>query len=147
MKNRVTSLSDQKTQNVFFKRLLTSTITGAAAFWFTDLAVSISPIAAYYKAAFSISYLPMALAEALFGGVIVSFLVSYFLLRFFDRIPTKNIIMKSMILSFITLATIEIVSTFVIPANALVYLLVDTILNAPRFLALGIVVGLFLSKS
>jgi len=41
-------------------------------------------------AAFSISYLPLALVEALVGGLIIACCVSYFLLRFFDKIPTNN---------------------------------------------------------
>jgi len=41
-------------------------------------------------AAFSISYLPLALVEALVGGLIIGCFVSYFLLRFFEKIPTKN---------------------------------------------------------
>lgn len=127
-----------------FKKLFALSVTGGAAFWLTDFAMSLSPIAANYKAAFSISYLPLALAEALTGGVIVSFCVSYILLRFFDRIPTKNTILKSLILSLISLAALEILSTSVNPGNALVYHIIDTIMNLPRFLALGIVTGLLL---
>jgi len=36
---------------------------------------------------------------------------------------------------------IEVLSTLVNPSNASVYLLIDTGMNVPRFLALGIVVG------
>jgi hypothetical protein len=36
---------------------------------------------------------------------------------------------------------IELLSTLVDPNNASVYLLIDTGMNTPRFLALGIVVG------
>ena len=43
------------------------------------------------------------LLEALLGGLIIGFCVSYFLLRFFDKIPAKNPILKSVILSFIVL--------------------------------------------
>jgi F0F1-type ATP synthase assembly protein I len=92
-------------------------------------------------AAFSISYLPLALVEALVGGLIIACCVSYFLLRFFDKIPTKNPILKSVILSFVALVIIEVLSTIVNLSNAYVYLLVDTGMNVPRFLALGIVVG------
>ena len=63
------------------------------------------------------------------------------MLRFFDKIPTKNPILKSVILSFVALVIIEVLSTIVNLSNAYVYLLVDTGMNVPRFLALGIVVG------
>jgi hypothetical protein len=101
----------------------------------------VSPIAAEYKAAFSISYLPMALIGALVGGLVIGGCVSYFLLRFFDKIPTNKPILKTLILSFVAMLMIEVLSTLVNPNNASVYLLIDTGMNVPRFLALGIVVG------
>jgi hypothetical protein len=45
------------------------------------------------------------------------------------------------VLSFVALVIIEVLSTFVNLSNAYVYLLIDTGMNVPRFLALGIVVG------
>ena len=83
----------------------------------------------------------MALVEALVGGLMIGCCVSYFLLRFFDKIPTKNPILKALILSFVAMLIIEVLSTLVNPNNASVYLLIDTGMNVPRFLALGIVVG------
>src|SRR4030043_1520030 len=97
-------------------------------------------------AAFSISSLPMALVEALVGGLIIACFVSYFLLHFFDKIPTKNPILKALILSFVAMVIIEVLSTLVNPNNARVYLLIDTGMNVPRFLALGIVVGHLYAK-
>jgi hypothetical protein len=44
-------------------------------------------------------------------------------------------------LSFVAMLMIEVLSTLVNPNNASVYLLIDTGMNIPRFLALGIVVG------
>ena len=46
-----------------------------------------------------------------------------------------------MILSFVASVIIEALSTFVNLSNAYVYLLIDTVMNVPRFLALGIVIG------
>jgi uncharacterized protein YacL len=125
----------------FSKKLYKLTVAGGVAFWIVDFAISLSPIAAEYMAAFSISSLPMALVEALVGGLIIACFVSYFLLRFFDKIPTKNPILKSVILSFGTLVIIEVLSTFGNLSNAYVYLLIDTGMNVPRILALGIVIG------
>jgi hypothetical protein len=114
---------------------------GGAAFWITDFVISVSPIAAEYRAAFSISYLPMALVEALVGGLMIGGCVSYFLLRFFEKIPTQNPILEALILSFVAMLMIEVLSTLVNPNYAPIYLLIDTGMNVPRFLALGIVVG------
>ena len=125
----------------FYKKLCILTLAGGAAFWITDFVMSVSPIAAEYRVAFSISYLPMALVEALVGGLIIGCCVSYFLLHFFDKIPTKNPILKALILNLVAMLIIEVLSTLVNPNNASVYLLIDTGMNVPRFLALGIVVG------
>jgi len=69
------------------------------------------------------------LVESLIAGLIIGFCVSYFLLRFFDKIPTKNPILKALILSFVAMVIIEVLSTLVNPNNASVYLLIDTGMN------------------
>jgi hypothetical protein len=114
METRVTSQSKAHASSQSSNKLYMLAAAGGAAFWITDFVMAVSPLAVAYKAAFSISSLPVALVEALAGGLMIAFCVSYFLLRFFDRIPGKNPIHKALILSF---------------------------MNVPRFLALGIVVG------
>jgi len=141
MEPPATDRSKRQTSHEFSKKLYKLTVAGGVAFWITDFAISLSPIAEEYMAAFSISYLPLALVEALVGGLIIGCFVSYFLLRFFEKIPTKNPILKSVILSFAAIVIIEALSTFVNPSNAYVYLLIDTVMNIPRILALGIVIG------
>jgi hypothetical protein len=141
METQATGRSKRQTSHEFSKKLYKLTGAGGSAFWITDFVISVSPIAAEYRVAFSISYLPMALVEALVGGLIIGCCVSYFLLRFFDEIPTRSPILKALILSFVAMVIIEVLSTLVNPNNASVYLLIDTGMNVPRFLALGIVVG------
>ena len=141
METQVTGNSNRQASHEFSRKLLKLTGAGCAAFWITDFVISVSPITAEYRAAFSISNLPMALVEALVGGLMIGCCVSYFLLRFFDKIPTKNPILKALILSFVAMLMIELLSTLVDPNNASVYLLIDTGMNLPRFLALGMVVG------
>ena len=119
---------------------------GGAAFWITDFVMAVSPIASAYKAAFSISSLPVALVEAMAGGLVIAFCVSFVLLRFFDRIPGKKPIFKALILSFGAMAIIEVLSALANPAHASVYLLLDTGMNAPRFLALGCMISYVLDK-
>jgi len=120
-------------------------IAGGIAFWAATFAISLTPIAAEYRAALSISYLPMIVA-ALIGGLIIGFFFSYFLLRFFDKIPTKNPILKSVMLSLIVLIIVTILlevpsSLFTPTSEALRYFLVGTLFNLLRILALGIVIG------
>ncbi len=146
MQTRVTGQSKTQTSRDFLKKLLTLAAAGGAAFWITDFAIAVSPIAAAYKAAFSISSLPVALVEALVGGVVIAFCVSFCLLRFFDRLPCKKPIFKALILSFGVMIIIEILSALGDPAHASVYLLLDTGMNAPRFLALGLVIGYLFDK-
>jgi hypothetical protein len=141
METQATGRSKRQTSHEFYQKLYKLAGAGGAAFWITDFAISVSPIAAEYRAAFSISYLPMALVEALVGGLMIGCCVSYFLLRFFEKIPTQNPILKALILSFVAMLMIEVLSTLVNPSNASIYLWIDTGMNVPRFLALGIVVG------
>ena len=90
METQATGRSKRQTSHEFYKKLLKLAGAGGAAFWITDFVISVSPIAAEYRAAFSISSLPMALVEALVGGLMIGCCVSYFLLRFFDKIPNKK---------------------------------------------------------
>ena len=119
-------------------------VVGGSAFWLANFAISRTPIAADYRAALSISYYPMLL-ESLLGGLIIGFCVSYFLLRFFDKIPTKDPILKSVILTFIVLIIVTILlggpASFLTPSDPLRYFLVGALFNLLRILALGIVVG------
>jgi len=141
LEDQATSLHKRQTSPVFYKKLYKLAGAGGAAFWITDFIMSVSPIAADYRAAFSISDLPTALVEALVGGLMIGCCVSYFLVRFFDRIPTKNTILKALILSFVAMVLIEGLSTLGDPGHASLYLLLDTGMNVPRFLALGLVIG------
>ena len=141
METQVTGQNKAQASREFSKKLFMLTASGGAAFWIIDFVISVSPIAEEYKAAFSISSLPLALVEALAGGLIIGYCVSFFLLRFFDKIPTKIPTAKALLLSFVVMLTIEVLSTLAHPNNASVYLLIDTEMNGPRFLALGMVVG------
>jgi hypothetical protein len=82
--------------------------------------------------------------------MIIGFCVSYFLLRFFDKIPTGKPIIKSVILSIIVLIIVTITiggpSSFLSTGNILRYFLIGTLFNIIRFLALGISIGLVYDK-
>ena len=128
-----------------WRKVLVLAIGGGVAFWVANFGISRTLIAAEYRAALSISYLPMLL-ESLLGGLIIGFCVSYFLLRFFNKIPTKNPILKSAILSLIALiivtVLIEVPASFLTPtSDALRYFIIGAIFNVLRILALGIVIG------
>jgi len=128
-----------------WRKASTLAVGGALGFWVANFAISLTPIAAEYRAALSISYVPMLL-EALFGGLIIGFCVSYSLLRFFDKLPTKSPILKSVMLSFIALIIVTMLVE--VPAKSLTttsdpfrYFLIAAMFNVLRILALGVVVG------
>jgi predicted membrane protein len=131
------------------KEITILAVAGGLAFWLANFAISRTPIAAEYRAALSISYYPMLL-EALLGGLMIGFCVSYFLLRFFDKIPTQDPISKSVTLTFIILIVVTILiggpSSFFATGNVWRYFVIGTIFNLLRFLALGIVVGYLYDK-
>ena len=126
------------------KKVLVLAFVGGVGFWVANFAISLTPIAAEYRAALSISYFPMLL-ESLLGGLVIGYCVSYFLLHFFDKIPTKNPILKSVILSIIVLFIVTITiggpSSFFVTSDVLRYFLIGTIFNVLRILALGIGIG------
>jgi len=143
METPATDRTKQQKSHEFSKKLIKLTVAGGAAFWVVDFAIILSPIAVEYMAAFSISSLPLALVEALVGGLIIGCFVSFFLLRFFDKIPTKNPILQSEVLSLVALVIALIVLQIAASrtSDALQVFLVGAMLNVPRFLIPGIVIG------
>jgi hypothetical protein len=129
---------------VFWRKVFSLALVGGLAFWLANFAISRTPIAAEYRSALSISYYPM-LIESLIGGLIIGIWVSYFLLRFFDRIPVNDPIIKSVILSFIVLIIVTILiggpSSFLATSDVSRYFLIGTGFNLIRILALGIAIG------
>lgn len=83
--------------------------------------------------------------ESLIGGLIIGFFVSYLMLRFFDKVPAEDPILKSVILSFIALILVTVLlqvpAGFSTPNDALHYFLIGTWFNVLRILALGITIG------
>jgi hypothetical protein len=143
METRATGRSKQQTSHEFYKRLYKLTIGGGVVFWAITIAFSLLPMMAEFRAALSIPYIEGALVEPLLGGMIIACCVSYSLLRFFDKIPTKNPIPKSVILSFVALGIVFILLGVAASrtSDALHVFLIGVMVNIPRFLFLGIVIG------
>lgn len=111
----------------------------------TNFAISLTPIAAEYRAALGITYLPM-LDEALLAGLIIGFGVSFCLLRFYNKIPTTSPILKAVALSLIAFIVATVLVE--IPPRLLAttntdprYFLIGTAFNTLRFGALGVAIG------
>jgi len=133
---------------ILSKKLYKLTIGGGVVFWATTIATSLLPIAAEYRAAFSNWSIQTVWVDSLFVGLIIGCGISYFLLRFFDKIPTKDPILKSVILSFVALVIaiilIDVPRSFLLlgPSDALYYFLIGVMFNAARFLFLGLAIGM-----
>jgi hypothetical protein len=146
------SRSKRQMSYVFYMKALILTIGGGLVFWATTIATSLLPIAAEYRAAFSNWSIQTVWIDSLLVGMIIGCCVSYFLLHFFDKIPTRDPILKSVILSFIALVIaiilIDVPRSFLLPrpSDALYYFLIGVMFNAARFLFLGLVIG-YLYKS
>jgi hypothetical protein len=97
----------------------------------------------------SISYYPMLL-ESLIGGLIIGLWVAYPLLRFYDRIPVKDPILKSVLLSSIVLVIVTIMlggpSSFYATNNVFRYFIIGTVFNVIRITALGLAIGYVYKK-
>jgi hypothetical protein len=146
METRVTDqIKRQKRFKINKKLLLKLTIGGGVVFWLTTIATSLLPIAADYRAAFSNWSIQTVWVASLFMGIIIGCCVSYLLLRFFEKIPAKGPILKSVILSFIALAIavilIDVPMILQEPSAPLYYFLIGVMFNAVRFLFLGFSIG------
>ena len=127
-----------------YENLYKLSIGGGFAFWGATFLTSLTPIAADYRASLSISYVPM-LVQSLVAGLAIGCGVGYPLLRFFDKVPTRSPILKSELLSSVVLAITTIMTgatqSLLGTSDALRHFLMGAVLNAPRFLILGLAIG------
>jgi len=103
MDTRATNQSKKQKSLKFNKTQIKLMIGGGAVFWVTTIATSLLPIAAEYRATFSNWSIQTVWVASLPMGMMIGCCVSYFLLRFFKKIPARDPILKSVILSSIAL--------------------------------------------
>jgi hypothetical protein len=119
---------------------------GAVAFWSANLVISVTPIAAAYRSAFSIGYVLM-LVEAAVGGLLLASLVAVVLVRYLERVPGTSPLSRALWLSA---AALVVLTVFVeVPSKLLsgvsdpgYWVVVATVFNVIRVLALGAAIGL-----
>ncbi len=135
----------KKGSTILSKKLFILTIGGGVVFWVTTIAISLLPVAAEYRSAFSKANIQTVWVASLPAGLIIGCCVSYSLLRFFDKILTKNPILKPVIISLIALVIITILNlvphSYLGQRDVMQYFFIGIMLDAPRFLFLGIVIG------
>ncbi len=125
-------------------RILRLTVVGGLAFWVANLAISLTPIAAEYRAALSIPYVPM-LVEALAGGLLIALGVSWALVRQPGWLPKTSPLRQALLLSLVALVLvtlgIELPSKILMnAADPMRYFLVGAAFNTVRILALGLAI-------
>ena len=125
---------------------LVLTLAGAAAFWFANLLISWTPAAAAYRTALSIEYLPM-LVQAAVGGLVIAGIVAAALVRFPGRMPGSGPLSKALVLAAGALLVVTVLLEVPSKLSSGVedpghWLVVATVFNAIRVLALGFAMGL-----
>ena len=116
------------------------TIGGGMVFWAVTLASSLLPVAGQFRTALSIPHI-LVLVASLPAGLFIALCVSYCLVRYYDKVPTKSAIQKSVILSIVVLVIIEAGITLTRLSDTLYYIAVGAALDVVRFLFLGVSVG------
>lgn len=127
------------------RRTLALAGAGGVAFWVVNFAISLTPIAAEYRSALSIAYVPMLLG-ALAGGMVIGLCVAYPLQRFSDQIPPKSPILKAVLLSSAVIVAVtlfmEAPARLIAPPTPDVrHFLIGLLFNGLRILALGLAIG------
>lgn len=121
-------------------------LAGTAAFWVANLAISLTPVAAEFRAARSVAYVPM-LVEAAAGGLVVAGVVAFLLTRFRGQVPGHGPLGKALVLAA---GALVLLTVFVAAPSSLRsdvadpghWMRVETAINTIRLFALGAAIGL-----
>ena len=116
-------------------------IVGAIAFWLAAAATRL-----VVPDTFGFTPTPLFSAGILFRSVVVGLSVSYYLVLYFDKIPSKSPILKSVILSIIALVIFGGITTLFYFDEALNFILEYFLYNVAAFAASGVVIGLVYQK-
>jgi hypothetical protein len=106
-----------------------------------------TPIAASYRSALSIPYVPM-LVEAAAGGLVVAGALAFVLVRYRERVPGAGQVRKALLLGVGALVLLTVLVEVPSKLRSDVagdpghWLLVAAVFNAVRILALGVTIGL-----
>jgi len=146
---RDTDTNVEVTSHGIFAQLCMLTLGGGLAFWAATVAFSLLPIAAEFRDSFSISYGEGVLVGPPLGGMAIAFVISCLLLRFFKKVPARDPLLMSLILSCVALGAAIImlrVAAIGIGLDSMRAFFIGATLNVPRFFALGIAIGYLYTK-
>jgi hypothetical protein len=143
-KLRDSSTGSQTMSHGTLRQLCMLTLGGGLAFWAATIASSLLPIAAEFRSSFSISYGEGVLVGPPLGGMAIAAVLSWFLLRFFDKVPARDPLLMSVMLSCVALGAAIVmlwVAAIGIDGDSTRAFFIGATLNVPRFLALGLAIG------
>jgi len=143
-KLRDTDTSGQMMSHGIVAQLCILTLGGGLAFWAATVSFSLLPIAAELRDSFSISYGEGVLVGPPLGGLAIAFVISWFLLRFPNRIPARDPLLMAVILSCVALGAAIVmlrVAAIGVDRDSMRAFFIGATLNVPRFFALGIAIG------
>ena len=143
-KLRDTNTSVEMMSHGILAQLCILTLGGGLAFWAATVAFSLLPIAAEFRDSFSISYGEGVVVGPLLGGMAIAFVISWFLLRFFSKVPARDPLLMSLILSCVALGAAIVmlrVAAIGIDGDSMRAFFIGATLNVPRFFALGTAIG------
>jgi hypothetical protein len=108
--------------------------------------ISLTPIAAAYRSALLIAYVPM-LVQAAVGGLLIASVVAVVLVRYPQRVPGSSPLSQALWLSAAALVLLTLTVEVPSKLGSAVsdpghWLFVATVFNAIRVMALGLAVGL-----
>jgi hypothetical protein len=116
------------------------TVGGGMAFWAVTLASSLLPVAGQFRTALSIPHI-LVLVGSLPAGLLIGLGVSYCMVHYYDKVPTEDPVLKSVILGLVALVIVEAGITLTRLSDALYYIAVGAALDVVRFLLLGASIG------
>jgi len=143
-KLRHTDTSGQMMSHGIFAQLCVLTLGGGLAFWAATVAFSLLPIAAEFRQAFSISYGEGVVVGPLLGGMAIAFVISWLLLRFFSKVPARDPLLMSLMLSCVALGAAIVMlrlAAIGVGRDPMRAFFIGATLNVPRFFALGTAIG------
>ena len=127
-------------------RMLILTGTGLLVFWLASFFTTFLPLAAEYRAAYSDWSKQTVWIGAIFMGLLVFGCISIIYLRFFEKLPGKTPVAKTLLLSaaalILCLMAIDLPMMLNTERKLLQYFLVGVMFNTVRFLLAGLAIGL-----
>jgi hypothetical protein len=140
------STKREKDYNIYKKSAIPALFGGISYLIVTMIQPEIIPLPEVLKSSVVTLNAPNVIGIFIFGGFVSLCVISYSI-RYSNKISPSNIVLRSVIYAFFPLFIVTALITLYHLDGGLSYLLLEVALNAPRYLVLGLVVGLVYRRS